>query len=100
LPVPPELQVHNLEHGGVLIQYNCPELCPDLVAKLEAVAKTREFVLVAPYPLMSTRIALTAWGRIETLNELDMASVQRFIDAHAGKDHHDGSHESVSALEQ
>ncbi len=99
LPVPPELQVHNLEHGGVLIQYNCPELCPDLVAKLEAVAKTREFVLVAPYPPMSTRIALTAWGRIETLDELDMTKVQRFIDAHAGKDHHDGAHESVSALE-
>ena len=29
-----ELQVHNLEDGGVVVQYNCD--CPDLVAKLKA----------------------------------------------------------------
>jgi hypothetical protein len=31
-PIPRELQVHNLEDGGVVVQYNCD--CPDIVAKL------------------------------------------------------------------
>src|SRR5262249_32423951 len=33
--IPDQLQVHNLEDGGVLVQYNCPDGCPDLVAKLK-----------------------------------------------------------------
>src|SRR5262245_30963291 len=30
-PIPLELQVHNLEDGGVVVQYNCT--CPELVDK-------------------------------------------------------------------
>jgi YVTN family beta-propeller protein len=94
LPVPPELQAHNLEHGGVLIQYNCPEPCPDLAAQLEEIARQRDFVLVAPYPRMDSRIALTAWGRIETLDDLDPERILRFVDAYAGRDHHEADGES------
>src|SRR5437762_3358493 len=36
-PIPPPLQVHNLEDGGVLIQYNCE--CPDLVERLRAIVR-------------------------------------------------------------
>src|SRR5262249_59233582 len=36
-PIPDQLQVHNLEDGGVLVQYNCPDGCPDLVAKLQGI---------------------------------------------------------------
>jgi hypothetical protein len=68
------------------------------VAKLEQFAVARRFVLVAPYPLMSARIALTAWGRIETLSELDLDAIRRFTDAHAGKDHHSTDNPSLSAL--
>ena len=77
-----------------------PERCPDLVAKLEQIAKDRKFVMTAPYPLMSARIALTAWGRIDTLSELDLPRIHRFIDAYAGKDHHSTENRSLSALEQ
>ena len=35
-PIPDQLQVHNLEDGGVLVQYNCPDGCPDLVASSKA----------------------------------------------------------------
>jgi len=94
LPVPLELQAHNLEHGGVLIQYNCPEPCPDLAAQLEEVARQRDFVLVAPYPRMESRIALTAWGRIETLDAFDPERILRFVDAYAGQDHHEAGGES------
>lgn len=84
-PVPLELQVRNLEQGGVAVQYNCPEPCPDLVARLEELVYQRERVLVAPYPWMEARIALTAWGRIETLPAFDAEKILRFLDAYAGE---------------
>jgi hypothetical protein len=86
-PIPPELQVHNLEDGGVLVQYNCE--CPELVARLRAiVAKYDRLVVLAPYPTMTSRIALTAWTRIDRLEELDEKRITRFIDAYRGIDHH------------
>jgi hypothetical protein len=90
-PIPNELQVHNLEDGGVLIQYNCPEECPDLVEQLtEVVSHYPEGVILAPYPDMEAHIALTAWGRIETLEGLDENRILRFIRAYRGVDHHQG----------
>lgn len=83
----PELQVHNLEDGGVLVQYNCE--CPDLVEKLTTIVqKYDKQVILAPYPTMKHRIALTAWTRIETLDAFDEARVRRFIEAYRGIDHH------------
>lgn len=105
-PLANERQVHNLEDGGVLVQYNCaanetreenssstaqarpPAECADLVAQLEALASRHEFVIVAPYPDMPHRIALTAWGRILTLDSYDEAQITAFIEAYAGLDHH------------
>ncbi len=86
-PIPPELQVHNLEDGGVLVQYNCE--CPDIVARLgDIVRRYDKFVILAPYPTMKTRIALTAWTRIDAFDEFDARRVTRFIDAYRGIDHH------------
>lgn len=86
-PIPRELQVHNLEDGGVLIQYNCE--CPELVEKLAAVVRRYEHgVILAPYPEMKSRIALTAWTRLDTMEEFDEARVVRFISAYRGVDHH------------
>jgi hypothetical protein len=86
-PIPPELQVHNLEDGGVLVQYNCE--CPELAGKLKAIVqKYGKHVVLAPYPPMKNRIALTAWTRLDVFEELDEARVVRFIDAYRGIDHH------------
>ena len=86
-PIPLELQVHNLEDGGVVIQYNCE--CPDVVAKLRAIVqKYDKQVILAPYPGMPSRIALTAWTRLETLDDVDDKRITRFIDAYRGIDHH------------
>ncbi len=86
-PIPRELQVHNLEDGGVLVQYNCE--CPDLVAKLRAIVERyRTQVVLAPYPTMKTRMALTAWTRLDAFDEFDAARVTRFIEAYRGIDHH------------
>ena len=86
-PIPNELQVHNLEDGGVVIQYNCT--CPEIVDKLSAIVrKYPSQVVLAPYPTMPQRIALTAWTRLETLDQVDEGRVERFIRAYRGIDHH------------
>lgn len=89
IPVPREVQVHNLEDGGVAMQYNCPQGCPDLVEKLRAiVSRYDRYVLLAPYPGMDRRIALTAWGRIDKFDEFDERRITRFIETYKGIDHH------------
>jgi len=86
-PIPNELQVHNLEDGGVVVQYNCT--CPEVVDKLAAIVrKYPTQVVLAPYPTMKSRIALTAWTRLETLDDVDEARIERFIRAYRGIDHH------------
>ena len=86
-PIPKELQVHNLEDGGVMVQYNCE--CPELVEKLAAVVKRyKDHVILAPYPGIKSKIALTAWTRIDTFDEFDERRIVRFIEAYRGKDHH------------
>jgi hypothetical protein len=86
-PIPLELQVHNLEDGGVMVQYNCE--CPDLVEKLTGVVtRYDKQVILAPYPTMTSRIALTAWTRLDTMEQFDEKRVVRFIDAYRGIDHH------------
>jgi len=102
-PIPNELQVHNLEDGGVMIQYDCKN-CADLIGKLERLAEEYyqraateklkskgsrwEHLIVAPYPRMGTGIALTAWTRIDRLETYDEARIRRFIEAYIGIDHH------------
>ena len=86
-PIPPEVQVGNLINGAVLLQYNCPQACPDMVRQLEAVAEKYDDVIVAPYPLMESKIALTAWQRIEILKDFDEKRITDFTQAYAGKRH-------------
>jgi hypothetical protein len=86
-PIVNELQVHNLEDGGVMVQYNCE--CPELVEQLASVVRRHDrFVILAPYPAMKSRIALTAWTRLETLDQFDATRIERFIKAYRGLDHH------------
>jgi hypothetical protein len=106
VPLIQEIQVHNLEDGGVIIQYNCGD-CSELVSKLEAIvqqyqkkaeaerAKTQskhpsryEHLILAPYPGMDATIALTAWGRIDKFNKFDAQRIAKFIEAYIGIDHH------------
>ena len=79
------LQVHALEHGGVLVQYNCPTPCVELVRNLASI--TREYdraVILAPYSSMDARIALTSWGRIDLLDEFDRERIEEFVDKNRG----------------
>lgn len=83
-PIPDEIQVHNLEHGGILVQYNCPQGCPELVEQLKSVvSRYRSKVILAPYPHpdLKHRIALTAWTWIDTFDEFDEQRIVSFIES-------------------
>jgi len=89
-PIPDGLQIHNLEDGGVGIWYDCPDGCPELVEQLEGIVEEmgEERLLMAPYPDMDAIIAITAWNRIDKMDEFDQERIIEFIKAYRGKDHH------------
>jgi hypothetical protein len=89
-PVPEWNQVHNLEDGGVIMHYNCPDGCEDIVAELEDIVneKGTNQLILEPYPDMDSTIAVTAWTRLLTLDEMDRDAIVEFIDAYRGIDHH------------
>lgn len=88
--IPDELQVHNLEDGGVGVQYYCKEPCTELIQGLERIMKdyANAHVFMAPYQEMEHRIALTAWGRIDAFDDFDENRIRVFIDIYEGIDRH------------
>lgn len=87
-PVPKEQLVHNMEHGGVIVWYNCTN-CDDLTAQIKNVVEEylrdgKELVM-SPYPGMEENtIALTAWSRLDKFPTSDYTEdrLRRFVDAH------------------
>ncbi len=98
--IPDELQIHNLEDGGVVVQYNCTpgtetqeksDECKQLIGQLsDIVKKYPDKVILAPYPKLDTKIAVTAWTRIDKFNEFDGERITKFIKTFKGIDHHRG----------
>lgn len=87
-PVPKEKLVHNLEHGGLLLLFNCAEGCPELEQQLrlfaEAYVDQGLKLVVAPYPDMQSSFALVAWTYLDTFDALDPDRIARFIEANLG----------------
>ncbi|MFQ5851054.1 MAG: DUF3105 domain-containing protein [Candidatus Binatia bacterium] len=86
-----ELQVHNLEDGGVFVQYDCPKAsqdCSQLVDKLAQIVRRYNHAILAPYPGLSHKIALTAWSRIDKFDQFDEERIVKFIEAYIDIDHH------------
>ena len=81
--LPDEVLLHNLEHGGIGIHYNCPDGCEDLVNDLEGLigGNPTQFIM-SPYPGMDSKIAITGWRHHLFLDELDVDQILDFIDAY------------------
>lgn len=86
-----EMAVHNMEHAGVVVWYNCnaapilsggdcTQLRNDLGGVVQAAIGNGKRVLMTPYAGMDQRIALTAWGFLDAFDEFDAARVKDFID--------------------
>ncbi|HKO52755.1 MAG TPA: DUF3105 domain-containing protein [Polyangiaceae bacterium] len=72
-PVPLGFLVHNLEHGAVVLLYNCPEGCAEEVAAAQAFIDAlptdprcaddvKHQVVMSPAPSLPTRWGAVAWG--------------------------------------
>jgi hypothetical protein len=76
--------VHNLEHGGIVLLYRCPEGCPEQVAQLEAFVASHPRTLLTPYAALPTRFGVVAWEH-RLLNPcFDLGAVERFYTDHFG----------------
>jgi len=84
--LPDEVLVHNLEHAGVGIHYNCPDGCDDLIVELASITQDHQKVIMSPYPDMDATIALTAWNYIDKLAEFDEERILEFIGDHVNSD--------------
>ena len=84
--LPDEILVHNLEHGGIGVHYNCPDGCDGLVSQLAALVKVAVDrglkVVMSPYPGMESRFALTAWTFLDAFDAFDEPRINGFIDTH------------------
>ena len=81
--------VHAMEHGRVVIHYR-PDTPEGIVRELESIAQryARDTV-VHPNPEIDAQIALTSWGRIDTLDGYDEERILGFVDQLLGRsDHH------------
>ncbi len=82
--IPNELQIHNLEHGAVILQYQPAhdktevEKMTTFITDLRKQSKYCKLIL-APYPDLDKPIAVTAWGRVLKLDKFDEAPVTGFI---------------------
>jgi hypothetical protein len=81
-----ELQaVHNLEHGGVVIQYGdkVPGTTVDEIVRFYR--QSPNAMLVAPLPGLGNKIALTAWTHLATGTRFDEKAFRAFRDAYRGR---------------
>jgi hypothetical protein len=77
--------IHNLEHGHMVLVYNCPSGCPDVVDALTQYWASKpdpKRILVTPDPLLKTKVAAMVWGwgwqgdAVDTARLDDVASHQ------------------------
>lgn len=77
--LPDEQVVHNLEHGGIWISYH-PSLDGVTAEKLrEIVRRYRSKVIMTPRTSNESKIALAAWGRLDTFDDFDEKRLLTFI---------------------
>ncbi len=100
-PLPPELFIHNLEDGGIVLAYNCADGCEDLRETLEDFVENEGGrVVLTPYgetiidPDGETHAAaVIAWKKIfyfDIFDDATRSEVETFISLYEGIDHHAG----------
>lgn len=80
-PIANENGVHSLEHGAVWITYR-PDLPADQIATLRKLTAGQTYVLVSPYPGLSSPVVASAWGLQMKLDTPDDPRLSQFIKAY------------------
>ncbi len=74
------IQVHNLEHGTVVIQYQ-PVVTDDARTLIEEFARTKgTHILVAPRADLTHPVVVTGWTRMLRLDDADLTAIGVFYD--------------------
>jgi hypothetical protein len=83
-----ERWVHNLEHGGIVLAYNCPGGCQADVDAFKAIMNGRPpdrfgavRVIITPDPNLPKRFAAIAWTWRWLGDAVDAKTINCFIDA-------------------
>lgn len=86
VPVPNELAVHSMEHGGVWITHD-PDLPSGDLEALAALAElNRQYVLVSPYADLPAPVVASAWGLQLEVESADDLRLEDFVRTYAGGD--------------
>jgi uncharacterized protein DUF3105 len=97
VPIPRGFLVHNLEHAGTVIWYNCPNGCPGEVAAaqefidglpIDPLCPTpgpKRRVLMAPDPWLDTKWAASVWGWTLRAACFDKVAFARFLSERYGQ---------------
>jgi Protein of unknown function (DUF3105) len=86
-PVPEIRLVHNLEHGGVIVQYGdkVPEAqVQEITAWYQSDPDGGNALVVAPLPELGNEIAVTAWTHLMKCSRFDQGAFDRFRDDYRG----------------
>ncbi len=109
-PVGRPFWVHNLEHGAIVITYNCPDGCAADVAALQVMLATqpadascggsvRNRFVITPDPLLDVRFAASAWGFALRSDCFDLTALDDFILAHYGRGPEDVCADGIDVLD-
>lgn len=81
-----EQLVHNLEHGGIIVQYNGLSSA-EVQTLTQIVQSDSHHIILAPYPGLPSdvRVALTAWDHLQTCTGVDANAVRAFTNAFRDK---------------
>lgn len=82
--------IHSLEHGYVIIWYNCGQLADDECADLkrdvrELVRFSGAKVIGVPREGMESILAVTSWGWLDRMDEFDARRIKAFIEKHRSR---------------
>lgn len=85
-PVVYELQVHNLEHGGVILHYRQDRITDaekeQVQSLYQSLKKEYKKVILVPDTQMSTAYAITAWSWIDAFDAYDEGRIRAFVKEH------------------
>jgi hypothetical protein len=80
-PPPPELVVHDLEHGAVWVAYQ-PDLDDAELDALRELAAQETKLIATPFEAMDSPLTVTAWARQMPLDSVDDPRLRQFVDTY------------------
>ena len=84
-PVPQLQLIHNLEHGGIVVQYGDVVSEATITKILGWYRAEPNGMIVAPLPKLEDKIALTAWTHLATCSSFDEEAFSSFRDLYRFK---------------